>query len=64
MERERLHQGMIVKLKKVPFKVKLFKLVATNGDVDWVITNDLAETVITQVAQKANELRWQVEAEN
>ena len=50
---ERLHQGMIVKLKKVPFKVKLFKLVATNGDVDWVITNDLAETVITQVAQKS-----------
>ena len=54
---ERLKHGIIVKLKKVPFKVKLFKLVAINGDIDWVITNDLDETVITQVAQNANELR-------
>ena len=38
-------------IKKVPFKVKLFKLVAINGDIAWVITNDLDETVITQVAQ-------------
>ena len=58
---ERLAHGIIVKLKKVPFKVRLFKLVAINGDIDWVITNDLDETVITQVAQNANELRWQVE---
>lgn len=57
----RLKNGLIVKLKKVPFKVKLFKLVATNGDIDWVITNDLAETVTTLVAQEANDLRWQVE---
>ena len=48
---ERLHQGMIVKLKKVPFKVKL-QASCTNGDVDWVITNDLAETVITQSLKK------------
>ena len=58
---ERLKHGILVKLKKVPFKVKLFKLVAINGDIDWVITNDLDETMITQVAQNANELRWQVE---
>ncbi len=58
---ERLRHGIIVKLKKVPFKVRLFKVVALNGDIDWVITNDLDETVITQVAQNANELRWQVE---
>ena len=58
---ERLAHGIIVKLKKVPFKVRLFKLVAINGDIDWVITNDLDETVSTQVAQNANELRWQVE---
>jgi hypothetical protein len=54
---DRLKQGVIVKLKKVPFKVKLLKVVATNGDIDWVITNDLDETVITQVAQEANDLR-------
>ena len=59
---ERLEHGVIVKLKKVPFKVRLFKIVATNGDVDWVITNDLDETLTTQVAQEANDVRWQVEA--
>lgn len=58
---ERLKSGVIVKLKKVPFKVKLFKVVATNGDIDWVITNNLDETVTTQVAQDADDLRWQVE---
>ena len=58
---ERLKRGIIVKLKKLPFKVKLFKFVAINGDVDWVIANDPDETVITQVAQNANKLRWQVE---
>jgi len=58
---EQLINGIIVKLKKVPFKVKLFKVVATNGDIDWIITNDLDETVTTQVAQEADDLRWQVE---
>lgn len=56
-----LKNGIMVKLKKVPFKVKLFKVVATNGDIDWVITNDLDETPTTRVAQEANDLRWQVE---
>jgi len=58
---ERLKSGVTVKLNKIPFKVKLFKGVATNGDIDWIITNDLDETVITQVAQEANDVRWQVE---
>ena len=35
-------QGQIVKLKEVPFKMKLFKLVASNGDIEWVITNNLS----------------------
>jgi len=58
---EQLRQGIIVKLHKVPFKVKLFKLVATNGDIDWVITNDLDSTSTAQVAQEANDVRWEVE---
>jgi len=33
---ERLAHGGIVKLKEVPFKVRLFKLVAPNGDIDWI----------------------------
>ena len=58
---ERLQHGVLVKLKEVPFKVRLFKLVATNGDIDWVITNSPDETVTAQVAQDANDVRWQVE---
>lgn len=58
---DRLKNGVIVKLKKVPFKVKLFKVVAKNGDIDWIITNDLDETMTTQGAQEADALRWQVE---
>jgi hypothetical protein len=58
---ERLTHGVIVRLHKVPFPVRLFKLVATNGDIDWVITNDLDETITTQVAQDANDVRWNVE---
>ena len=58
---ERLRSGVIVKLKKVPFKVKLFKLVARNGDIDWLITNEPDETLTAQVVKKINDLRWNVE---
>src|SRR5574341_335935 len=57
----RLTHGLLVKLQEVPFKVRWFKLVAQNGDIDWVITNDLDETMTAQVAQDANDVRWQVE---
>jgi hypothetical protein len=59
---EQMQHGIVVKLKKVPFKVRLFKLVAPNGDIDWIITNDLDATVTKQVAQEASDVRWQVEA--
>ena len=58
---ERLQSGMLVKLKVVPFKVRLFKLVAPNGDIDWVITNCPDEALTAQVAQDANDVRWQAE---
>lgn len=58
---ERLQSGVTVKLKEVPFKVRLFKLVATNGDIDWVITNGSDETLTAQIAQDANDVRWQIE---
>jgi hypothetical protein len=57
----RLNSGIIVKLKEVPFKVRLFKLVAPNGDIDWVITNDLDEALTAQVAEDSSDVRWQVE---
>ncbi|AQG82523.1 transposase [Spirosoma montaniterrae] len=56
-----LATGLIIKLKEVPFQVKLFKMVAPNGDIDWVITNDLAASVNRFVAELANDTRWQIE---
>ena len=56
-----LQNGVMVKLKEVPFKVRLFKVVATDGDIDWVITNCPDETLTTQAAQEANDVRWQIE---
>ena len=58
---DRLKHGVLVKVKEVPFHVRFFKLVAPNGDIDWVITNDLAETVTAQVARETSDVRWQVE---
>ena len=58
---ERLQNGVLVKLKEVPFKVQLFKVVATDGDIDWVVTNCPDETLTTQVAQDTNDVRWQIE---
>lgn len=53
--------GLIVKLEEAPFKVKLLKLIAPNGDIDWVITNDLDVSVNLFVAELANDTRWQIE---
>jgi len=58
---ERLTHGVIVRLHKVPFPVRLFTLVATHGDSDWVITNDRDSAVTAQVAHDANDVRWDVE---
>ena len=58
---KRLQHGVVVRLQKVPFAVRLFKLVATNGDIDWVITNDPDSTLTAQAVQDVNDVRWQVE---
>lgn len=58
---ERLQHGVAVKLKEVPFLVQLFKIVATNGDIEWVITNHLPGSFTSQAIQDENALRWQIE---
>jgi SRSO17 transposase len=58
---DRLQNGVMVKLKKVPFLVRLFKIVAPNGDIDWVITNHPDASLSADDAQDANAIRWQVE---
>jgi hypothetical protein len=57
---EQLENGQSVKLKEVPFKVQLFKLVATNGDVEWAITNRL-DDVDRHFMQDELKVRWQIE---
>lgn len=54
-------KGLLVKLKELPFLLKLFKIVAPNGDIEWVITNDLDHTVNLFVAELKNDNGWQVE---
>ena len=65
---EQLRHGIVVKLKELPFLVRLFKIVALNGDIDWVITNrdtlgpdDTQCPLTVQDVQEANGLRWQIE---
>ena len=60
---ERLQFGVVVHLKDVPFPVRLFKLVAPNGDIDWVITNEVPPqgSLTADVLQTRCDVRWQIE---
>ena len=58
--------GLSVKLKQVPFWVRLstgppMRMVALNGHIDWVITNDLEEKTNRFVAENKTNVRWQIE---
>ena len=57
----RLPYGVPIKLKEVPFKVQLFKVVALNGDIEWVITNHPEGFFTTSDIQDENAERWQIE---
>ncbi|WP_071595236.1 IS701 family transposase [Hymenobacter aerophilus] len=54
-------KGLEVRLHKVPFAVRLFKLVASNGDIEWVVTNNFAFTLNQQLVEATTRVRWQVE---
>lgn len=63
---ERLKCGVWVKLKELPFKVRLFKLVSPHGDIDWVITNrpdkdDTQRPLTAHEVQEENALRSKIE---
>lgn len=57
---ERIKYGVAVKLKEVPFYVQLFKLVALNGGIDWVIIN-CPKKISANVVQEENKVRWNIE---
>jgi hypothetical protein len=57
---DRLANGVTVKLKELPFLVRLFKIVATNGDIDWIVTNS-PDPISAQAVQDKNAQRWPIE---
>src|SRR5579859_2569060 len=57
---DRLQNGVMVKLKELPFLVRLFKLVATDGDIDWIITN-CPDPIDAQAVAEQNAQRWPIE---
>lgn len=58
---EELISGKLVRIKEVPFWLKLFKLVDINDNIEWVITNKLVEDFTRLRAIQATQVRWQVE---
>jgi hypothetical protein len=58
---EELISGKLIRLQEVPFTLKLFKLVDTDDNIEWVITNNLAEDFTRLRAIQALQVRWQVE---
>ncbi|MEP7286712.1 MAG: transposase [Chloroflexota bacterium] len=58
---EQLEHGLSITLKELPFRGQLFKVVATNGDFDWIITNHPEGTMTTHAIQTENAVRWQIE---
>ena len=50
-----------VRLREVPFEVRRFQLVATNGNTAWAITNHLAAHLDREVVINAVNARWQAE---
>jgi DDE family transposase len=55
-----IQYGISVKLKELPFRLQLFKVVAPNGDIDWVVTNH-PDRITTEVVQDENDVRWKIE---
>lgn len=41
-------------------KVKLFRVVASNGDTEYIVTNDTTQCM-AEDAQKVNAFRWKIE---
>lgn len=60
-ESDSRRNGHLVRIREVPFWLRLFRLVATNGDIEWVITNNLGSECTRLRAVEALQVRWQVE---
>jgi hypothetical protein len=67
---DQLRNGISIKLKELPFRVRLFKVVAENGDIEWMITNKERKTssnddppspITVHDVQNESAVRWQIE---
>jgi Transposase DDE domain len=58
---DQLEHGQSVKLKELPFRVQLFKVVTTHGDIDWIITNHPDGALTVHDIQTENAVRWHIE---
>jgi len=63
---KQLQTGIMVKLKEVPFLVKLFRIVSPDGHIDWVITNGRRSAspdhnLWADDVKESSAVRWQVE---
>lgn len=63
-----LEYGLLVKLKELPFAVRLFKIAAPNGGIDWLIAKgshtgrEEGQTPLTaRGVQEKNAVRWHIE---
>ena len=50
-----------MKPKELPYLVQLFKIAATDGSIEWAITNHPHGTITAQDVQDENAVRWQIE---
>jgi len=67
---DQLQNGISIKLKELPFRVRLFKVVAENGGIEWMITNkeskigskdDSPRPITAYDVQNESAVRWQIE---
>lgn len=61
---ERLQNGVVIKLKEVPFHVKLFMVVHPDGNNEYVITNYIKDDLLIAHVEDTNAIRWQIEEFN
>ncbi|BCM88985.1 hypothetical protein IAD21_00827 [Abditibacteriota bacterium] len=63
-----LREGILVKLKSLGFAVRVFKIVATNGDIEWLLTNgshtgraERSPRLTAHDVKSKNAVRWHIE---
>ena len=54
-------KGAQVRLQKTPFDLRIFKLVAPDGSIEWVITNHWVPELPREQVIDAVQVRWQIE---